>query len=244
MRLPQNIYEIKRQARLNLAKHSRSWLYLGLVPTLVLILIIYLIFCLAVKITNQLPSGLDSQQLYRVVQQFVSASPQLLWYSIEAQLAYSLVAIGTQFAALNWTRGLNYKGGVSQSLQVFSGVYFFRVLFLWLICYGIFELGLQLLWIFGLYFSYGLRMVYFILKDLSQVQKLSWTQTLKTLWFSWQMMRGNKWRLFMLDLSFLGWDLLNGLTFGLTNLYVAPYKAASYAAFYQDILAVRMKAQF
>ena len=47
------------------------------------------------------------------------------------------------------------------------------------------------------------------------------------------MMRGNKWKTFILDLSFLGWNILSIFTFGLLNiLYVNPYKAFTLAELY------------
>lgn len=50
------------------------------------------------------------------------------------------------------------------------------------------------------------------------------------------MMQGYKWKLFVLDLSFLGWDILSAFTFGILNVfYVAPYKMLTKAALYQEI---------
>ena len=53
---------------------------------------------------------------------------------------------------------------------------------------------------------------------------------------SMQMMKGNKWRLFCLDFSFIGWDLLCILTLGILSFWVTPYRQAAYAAFYQNLL--------
>ena len=40
-----------------------------------------------------------------------------------------------------------------------------------------------------------------------------------------QMMKGNKWATFVLDLSFIGWSLLGIITFGLVNIFFAgPYQ--------------------
>lgn len=50
-----------------------------------------------------------------------------------------------------------------------------------------------------------------------------------------RLMMGNKWRLFCLDCSFIGWMLLSALTLGLGSLWVNPYIAASHAAFYQEV---------
>lgn len=50
-----------------------------------------------------------------------------------------------------------------------------------------------------------------------------------------EMMKGNKWRLFCLDISFIGWILLSILTLGIGLLWVVPYMEAAYAAFYREI---------
>lgn len=50
-----------------------------------------------------------------------------------------------------------------------------------------------------------------------------------------QMMDGNKWRLFCLRLSFIGWDILCGFTLGIGYLWLNPYKQAAEAAFYREI---------
>jgi len=54
-----------------------------------------------------------------------------------------------------------------------------------------------------------------------------------------KMMDGHKWELFLLDLSFIGWDILGGMTAGvLTMLYVAPYKEATRAEYYAYLRAM------
>lgn len=53
--------------------------------------------------------------------------------------------------------------------------------------------------------------------------------------YSRQMMSGNRWRLFCLQLSFIGWDLLSALTLGIGFLWVRPYQEAATAAFYREI---------
>ncbi|UQS81921.1 DUF975 family protein [Bombilactobacillus folatiphilus] len=246
MQFPKTIYELKKQARQTLGRNPRNWWVMGLIPTLVLMFLLYFIMQMATNLLNQMPANLNYEQLYTWIQKSLANSPQIFWYSLEGQLAYALVSIGVSFCLLDELRGRvkPQQAQISASLQVFSRPYFLRVIVLWLSYYLVFELGLQLFWLFGLYFSYGLRLTYLILMDLTQSQKVTWKQTFKTLWYSWKMMHGHKFRLFMLDLSFLGWDLLNLLTLGLTNLYVAPYKAACYAAFYQDILNLQMKARY
>ena len=51
-----------------------------------------------------------------------------------------------------------------------------------------------------------------------------------------RMTSGHKWRMFLLDLSFIGWDILNAFTFGLLDLfYIVPYKNSVRAQLYQRL---------
>ena len=50
-----------------------------------------------------------------------------------------------------------------------------------------------------------------------------------------EMMTGNRWRLFCLHISFIGWDILCTFTLGIGNLWLRPYKQAAEAAFYREI---------
>ena len=50
-----------------------------------------------------------------------------------------------------------------------------------------------------------------------------------------EMMRGNRWRLFCLEISFLGWSILNLFTLGIGSLWLNPYVEVSRAAFYREI---------
>ena len=49
------------------------------------------------------------------------------------------------------------------------------------------------------------------------------------------MMEGNRFRLFCLELSFIGWEILCAFTFGIGNLWLRPYKQAATAAFYREV---------
>lgn len=50
-----------------------------------------------------------------------------------------------------------------------------------------------------------------------------------------EMMDGHKGELFMLYLTFIGWDLLAALTLNLGHILLNPYKNAAAAAFYREI---------
>lgn len=57
-----------------------------------------------------------------------------------------------------------------------------------------------------------------------------------------ELMNGHKFDLFVLGLTFIGWDLLAVLTLNLGHIALNPYKNAAYAAFYKNLTAPR--AQF
>lgn len=52
---------------------------------------------------------------------------------------------------------------------------------------------------------------------------------------SQEMMRGHKFELFMLHLSFIGWYLLGIITFGLALFFVIPYVQTTVANFYVEL---------
>ena len=55
------------------------------------------------------------------------------------------------------------------------------------------------------------------------------------------MMDGNKWQTFVLGLSFILWDILGALTFGIVEiLYVQPYRSLTFAALYCQLRNIRV----
>lgn len=57
------------------------------------------------------------------------------------------------------------------------------------------------------------------------------------------MMYGNRFRLFCLQFSFIGWDILATLAFGIGHLWLTPYKQAATAAFYREVSGTEYVAQ-
>lgn len=58
-----------------------------------------------------------------------------------------------------------------------------------------------------------------------------------------ELMRGNKMSLFLLGLSFIGWDILCILSLGIGYIWLNPYKNAAYAAFYRTLSPIYTKFQ-
>lgn len=86
----------------------------------------------------------------------------------------------------------------------------------------------------GIILAYAYAMVPYLLHDYPE---LSIREAMK---ISREMMRGHKWELFILDLSFIGWFILGILTFGIGILFAQPYQLTARAAFYDDLRAEKL----
>ena len=85
----------------------------------------------------------------------------------------------------------------------------------------------------GIIASYRYSMTPYILAENTELS------VMEAITESKKMMRGNKFRLFCLELSFIGWDILATLTLGIGDLWVHPYREAARAAFYREISEAR-----
>ena len=82
----------------------------------------------------------------------------------------------------------------------------------------------------GLVKSYSYMMIPYILIDEPDLTPM---EAIKK---SCAMMKGNKWKTFVLDLSFIGWYLLSAITFGLVGtFYSEPYRRSTRAALYEEL---------
>ncbi len=81
----------------------------------------------------------------------------------------------------------------------------------------------------AVYLSYNLALCYFIA---AEYPDLALTDVIRN---SCILMKGNKWRLFCLQISFIGWILVTILTLGIGEIVLAPYMNAATAAFYSEI---------
>mgnify|MGYP000549047423 FL=1 len=64
-------------------------------------------------------------------------------------------------------------------------------------------------------------------------------KTLDAINLSRKMMDGHKWECFKLEMSYIGWVILGGLTFGLTEiLYSNPYRVATITEYYANLRRV------
>ena len=91
-------------------------------------------------------------------------------------------------------------------------------------------IGFFLLIVPGIILTYSYRLVPYILAENPEISGMD------ALKMSADMMRGQKWNAFVLDLSFIGWMLLTIITCGIVGIfYVDPYVHATDAELYKAI---------
>ena len=135
-------------------------------------------------------------------------------------------ALGLAMIALNVVRTRKVEVN-----QLFSGFREFGKAFIVNLLNSILiVLWTLLLIIPGIIKSFSYSMSYYILAD---EPTLTATEIRH---HSIELMRGNKWRLFCLEVSFIGWWILCILTLGILSFWIIPYQQSAIAAFYQSLL--------
>ncbi len=113
---------------------------------------------------------------------------------------------------------------------LFDGFFnFIRVWILFFLKTMMIGIGLMVFVLPGIFFFYSTALTNFIFSDDEDMQP--WTAISE----SFRLMNGNRFRLFQLQLSFLGWFLLVVVTLGLALVYVGPYYMTALAQFYDEI---------
>ncbi|MBQ3310285.1 DUF975 family protein [Candidatus Saccharibacteria bacterium] len=150
--------------------------------------------------------------------------------AVASFLITSALVLSWSFIYLNVIRK-NKAPIVEDLLYGFKNGNFLRAI-VGAIYYGLFVFLWSLLfWIPGIIKSIAYSQMFFLMTD---NPKMEAGEAQKK---SMEMMNGHKMDYFILQLSFFPWFLLTIVTFGLAAIYVGPYMQASYAAFYDALLA-------
>lgn len=140
-------------------------------------------------------------------------------------LLSGVISVGLAIVMLEIVRGWKVE-----FTDMFKGFQNFGTTFLAGLLVALYTLLWSLLFVIpGIIKMYSYSMTSYILADHPEMKPK------EALEASSVMMEGHKMDLFILDLSFFGWYLLVGLTFGLAALYVGPYVSATRALFYEAI---------
>lgn len=150
-------------------------------------------------------------------------------------IIYGLIYVGHSKYYLETSRRRNapenmslaldgFKGGIGEN--IITGLLYLVFLALWSMLFiipGIIK-----------YYSYS--MTFFI-----KAEHPEYTAT-QAITESRRIMNGNKFRLFCLDLSFIGWIIVGALCLGIGTLWVSAYMNMAHAEFYREISGDRVGA--
>lgn len=123
----------------------------------------------------------------------------------------------------------NLLDGFSYFLR-FLGIYVLKTIFI--------SLWSLLLVVPGIIAAYRYRMAEYIMLDHPEYSAWQCIQESK------RMMKGNKWRLFCLDFSFIGWHILGVFAPYVVQLWTVPYISTSVVMFYESLANPERYAEF
>lgn len=153
------------------------------------------------------------------------------------ELIEGLLLTGVTFGFMNLARNQSYiPRPLEEIASPFRREYFKNLLFLKLWKYLFISLWSLLFLIPGIVKSYSYSQAELIYKDHvdSTGEQPDARMIIRE---SMRMMDGYKSALFLLDLSFIGWHILNGLTMGVLGLWLTPYTSMSRVVFYEILTA-------
>lgn len=142
----------------------------------------------------------------------------------------SILALPMEFGFLIIFLRLLRRQSQSYVKELFS--YYNGRVFLTMVLRAIYTVLWTLLFIIpGIVKSYSYAMTEYVMYDNPELKNNAAIEK------SMEMMKGKKMKLFLLDLSFIGWGILCIFTLGFGLILLMPYIATTRAAFYEDLKA-------
>jgi uncharacterized membrane protein len=199
---------------------------------LVMILITYILNTLSVKLTgiqidtneyaSAIMNGTIDEYARKLFENYHPGTAAVV-IDIAIRIMILMLSAGFTIFVLNVVRG--YRSGYGNLFDGFG--IFFRIL--WLdILIGIFVfLWTLLLVVPGIIAAYSYRMAIYLLLDNPDMTPMQCISESK------KMMSGHKWELFVLDLSFIGWYILEAIPF--VSIWVEPYTQLTYGVYYDTL---------
>ena len=185
---------------------------------------------------TELPQAYEAMQDVMSSPAFVTAASISSLLSLVGFIIGGPIQVGYARFRLKITRGepVEFK-------DLFSGFDVFGEAFLLNLRILLRTIGWTLLFIIpGIVAAYRYSQSFFVMAENSTLSSGECIERSKA------MMQGNKWKLFCLQLSFIGWFLLCCLTLGIGFLWLSPFVAVAEAFFYRDVnfLASRANPQW
>ena len=147
--------------------------------------------------------------------------------------SFKTISLAISFLHFNDSLGKTHDKPIKSAFKVYNTKYLpdeFATFILFTFCQFLWTL---LLIIPGIIKGYAYAMVPYITADLiDSDQTVNPTKVVEA---SDKLMKGHKMDLFILRLSFIGWDILAACTLGIGLLWLAPYRNSTYAIFYRKL---------
>jgi uncharacterized membrane protein len=147
-----------------------------------------------------------------------------LIYNIVSFLVAAPFELGLSYFLLNFIKGENNIGDMFWGFTKFGKVFASYLL----ISIAV-SAGFVLLIIPGIILALMYSQVYYVIADNEDISAID---ALKE---SARIMKGNKFRYFMLGLSFIGWIIVGMITLGIGFIWIIPYYSLTLTNFYKDI---------
>ncbi len=226
--------ELKYDAKALFKGRWKDAIVLNLIPTIISIVITLLIAAVVISLSNNADTTLGNW-INNVM--FSDDGTGNGTSNIGSGIISTLFTVGISFTFLDWFRDPKMKiNPLKNGLQIFTKKYFLRVVLIYILI-AIFTTLWSLLFIIpGIIKSYAYSQAYLIYKDQSNSVPTGNISSLDCITESKNLMNGHKWRLFILDISFLGWDILAVLSLGIGFIWLMPYRNATKVAFYEDLI--------
>ena len=225
---------LKARAKMIIASSKPSPILVGLVflaLTVVVSLLSTRIYGLSFdqatleRYMNAIYSGNADYALYYLEQ--LRPAPSAYLISLALQLVLTIVSAGFVLFLLNTIR---QTGACFGNLLDGFGM-LGRIILLNILEYIFIVLWSMLFVIPGIIASYRYRMALYLLLDHPEMSAMQCIRESK------RMMKGHKWELFVMDLSFLGWQLIAGIPVVgyIVQVWTTPYVGMSYALYYEAL---------
>ena len=168
--------------------------------------------------------------------QILKASTSYGLVSAILGLIFILITLSATFRGLDWLEDPNLEfSPLKSNFTYFRSPAWSELIMLDVISYVFLLFWTILLIVPGVIKALAYSQTYFIYKDLNDHGLSKDHRLTDYITKSRQLMVGNKWRYFVLQLSFLGWWVLGLITLGIGFIWIYPYYKLTMANFYKDL---------
>lgn len=255
-----SVSEINREARQLFRKNFKEIIVLNIIPILMRIVGMFFLMrvyqgwlsSMGVSLSNPQEA---SKKLTEISQSIVNNPSEASKYSLSITpqasiivfalgLFFFMICVGIGYSMLDKYRNQDYQiRTIADQFQVFSGRYFFAIIFLAILFNLIVETGATLYLIPGIWFFLMFSQSFYIYKDDTATQeRVGIGRVFSTLGRSSNLMRGYKWTLLWLCIQLFLWEILNFITREILSIVLHPYEQTVLAVFYDKVSEAKKEA--